>query len=239
MGMPQKIRCLVERIIDHGDKVYTLVFRPERLVPTFLPGQFLHLAIDEYEPGDFWPESRVFSIASSPAEKTSLSIIYSVVGSFTSRMEQKIREGSTVWVKLPYGEFIIQNTSSIALIAGGTGITAFTAFLSGLTPENGQNVSLFYGARNPDLLIFRSLLEQKTREVKNLSVWYFAEEGISDQQDGMIKGRFSMEKILPVLQVPSSIDFYLSGPPAMLKKISLDLQSHSIDPAKIKIDAWA
>ena len=35
-------------------------------VTPFKPGQFLHLALDAFEPGGFWPESRVFSIASAP-----------------------------------------------------------------------------------------------------------------------------------------------------------------------------
>ena len=64
MGMPRKIRCTVERIIDHGGRVYSLDLTPSSPVPSFRPGQFLHLTVDEYDPSGFWPESRVFSVAS-------------------------------------------------------------------------------------------------------------------------------------------------------------------------------
>ena len=64
---PQKIRCTLTRLLDHGDHVYSLFLTPDRRLPRFLPGQFLHLALDEYQLGDFWPDSRVFSIASSAA----------------------------------------------------------------------------------------------------------------------------------------------------------------------------
>ena len=83
MAVTQKLACTVERIVDHGARVYTLVLRPERRAPRFRPGHFLHLAIDPYEATGFWPESRVFSIASSPLETDRLWITYSVVGRFT------------------------------------------------------------------------------------------------------------------------------------------------------------
>jgi len=85
MGMPQKIRCQVADIIDHGEHVYTVDLLPERPVPRFQPGQFLHLALDPYDPSGFWPESRVFSIASSPSRRERLRISYSVKGRFTPR----------------------------------------------------------------------------------------------------------------------------------------------------------
>lgn len=69
MPTPQKIRCRVDRLTDYGDHVYTVDLVPERRVPVFKAGQFLHLTLDEYDPAGFWPESRVFSIASPPADR--------------------------------------------------------------------------------------------------------------------------------------------------------------------------
>jgi len=65
MATPQKLRCRIQKITDHGDHVYTADLSPERPLPRFKPGQFLHLTLDDYDPSGFWPESRVFSIASS------------------------------------------------------------------------------------------------------------------------------------------------------------------------------
>ena len=239
MSVPQKIRCMVVGVNDHGGHVYTLELKPERPAPLFLPGQFMHLAVDAYEPGDFWPESRVFSIASTPTQRGQLSITYSVVGSFTTKMEQRIQVGTEVWAKFPYGDFIIQSECDVVLIAGGTGITAFTAFLDGLTPDQEQTVSLFYGARNRELLIFKPLVERKVKAVRGLSAWYFIEESEPDEQERVLYGKLSVQSILPKVPHPLNSDFYLSGPPAMLKKISLDLKSKAITPENIKIDAWA
>ena len=86
MSTPRKISCSVTDILVHGDDVYTVQLLPERAVPAFSPGQFLHLALDEYDPSGFWPESRVFSIASSPRDRERVSLCYSVKGAYTARM---------------------------------------------------------------------------------------------------------------------------------------------------------
>ena len=66
MAVSRKLPCVVRSVTDHGEHVYTVELEPAMPVPRFKPGQFLHLALDPYEPGGFWPDSRVFSIASSP-----------------------------------------------------------------------------------------------------------------------------------------------------------------------------
>ena len=68
-------------------------------------------------------------------------------------MEQELA-GGVAWVKLPYGEFVIDPHSDAVLFAGGTGVTAFTAFLQSLQPAETSRVLLFYGARTPDLFVY-------------------------------------------------------------------------------------
>ena len=44
---PQKLHCLINKITDHGDHVYTVCLAPERPLPRFRPGQFLHESFEE------------------------------------------------------------------------------------------------------------------------------------------------------------------------------------------------
>ena len=161
MPVPRKMRCAVTRVIDHGEQVYSIFLTPEKRLPRFLPGQFLHLALDPYDPSSFWPESRVFSIASSPSDQQCVRITYAVKGKFTARMEKELAAGKEVWVKLPYGEFIVNNSGDVVLFAGGTGITAFSAYLDQLAADQENAISIFYGARSFDLLIYRSMIDHK------------------------------------------------------------------------------
>jgi len=70
MSNPISIQSKVLSVIHHDDTVSTITLKPSRRLPNFKPGQFLHLALDPYDPTvGFWPESRVFSIAATPSIK--------------------------------------------------------------------------------------------------------------------------------------------------------------------------
>ncbi|MBM3130775.1 MAG: FAD-dependent oxidoreductase [Chloroflexi bacterium] len=235
MSVAQKLRCRVEQIVNHGERVYTVDLIPERRVPAFRPGQFLHLALDAYDPSGYWPDSRVFSIASSPAQRERLRISYSVRGRFTARMAQELRVGRAVWVKLPYGEFVIEDARAVVLLAGGTGITAFTAFLEGLTPDARNQIVLAYGARTSDLLIYRDLIVQRAAAIPQLCAIYFVEQ---TPARGELPGRVSIDALARATTLPDAALYYLSGPPAMLRTLADELRTRAIPLNAIRIDAW-
>jgi ferredoxin-NADP reductase len=233
----QKLACLVEQVVAHGDGVYSAVLRPERPLPRFRAGQFLHLAIDPYDPSGFWPESRVFSIASAPSDRDRVRITYAVHGPFTTRMAEHVVEGGSVWIKLPYGEFVIGSETDVALFAGGTGVTAFTAFIGSLAADTPQAVVLAYGARSPELLIYRDLVEETRARVSGFQVVYFVEHDTSDVA-GAIRGRVSVDTVWPRLRAPMVTNFYIAGPPAMIETIGTDLQARGIAEEMVHVDAW-
>ena len=242
--MTQKLDCVVERIVAHGERVYTVALRPARQLPRFRAGQFLHLALDPYDPSGFWPESRVFSIASPPARRDAVRITYAVHGPFTARMERDLVEGRHVWIKLPYGDFVIDGGADVVLFAGGTGITAFTAFLEDLTPEMPCSVTLAYGARTANLLIYRDVVERCAERLPALDVYYWVEHvgdsepPASGDRSHAVVGRLSVDAIWPRLTRPLDATYYLAGPPPMLQSIGRDLRARDISPEAIRIDAW-
>lgn len=253
MATPQKIRCRVSRIIDHGSHVYTIDLVPERPVPRFRPGQFLHLALDAYDPSGFWPDSRVFSIASPPGQRDALRLSYSVRGRFTARMEEELAEGRDVWIKLPYGEFIIDGATDVVLLAGGTGITAFTGFLENLAPDHQGAVYLVYGVRTTALLFCKDMIDRQAQAIPALHVLYFVEPGSptqpiepveptqpvkllepTQQTPFLLPGSLSLSPLWPLIANPGGVTYSLSGPPAMLTSLSIDLRARGISPGPSK-----
>jgi ferredoxin-NADP reductase len=243
MPVTQKLGCVVERVVPHGERVYTLALRPERPVPRFRAGQFLHLALDPYDPSGFWPDSRVFSIASPPAQRDRVRITYAVHGRFTARMESDVVEGRQVWIKMPYGDFVVDDRTDVVLFAGGTGITAFTAFLEELTPAVHQSVTLAYGARTTSLLIYQDIVERCAERLPSLAVSYFVEDDSDppalERRVRPTVGRVSVEAVWPRISRPFETTYYISGPPPMLRTIGQDLGARNISPEAIHIDAWA
>ena len=229
MAVVRRIDCEVAALEAHGEHVYTVTMKPSAPLPRFKPGQFLHLALDEYQPGGFWPASRVFSIASSPLERDRLAITYAVKGAFTRRMEQELAVGRRVWVKLPYGEFVVDPHADAVLFAGGTGVTAFTAFLQSLQPSDDSRVLLCYGARTPDLFVYRSLAEERAQTVPALDCRL-----VCEQSDGPLAAADVWDH---VSQLRDPV-FYLSGPPQMLAALTMQLLDRGVSPEAIRTDAW-
>jgi ferredoxin-NADP reductase len=229
VAVVRKIPCVVRAVTDHGERVYTVELRPSTAVTHFKPGQFLHLALDAYEPGGFWPESRVFSIASSPRERDRLAITYAVKGAFTARMERELAPGRSVWVKLPYGEFVVDPGTDAVLFAGGTGVTAFTAFLQSLQPDQATRVLLFYGARKPDLFVYGPLVEACALDVPSLTC-----KLVCEATDGPLQ----VSAAWPAIEALHNPVFYLSGPPQMLSALTAQLRQHGVSQEVIRTDAW-
>ncbi|MBD3374882.1 hypothetical protein GF406_07610 [candidate division KSB1 bacterium] len=237
MAIVTKIPARISQVHRHSQTHCSLVLEPQRC-PRFKPGQFLHLALDEYDPSFAWPESRVFSIASSPTRRDQLELTFVVKGPFTQRMMQEIQVGDTVWLKLPYGEFTFDSGHPAVFIGGGTGITPFLSYLQWAADKKVDRlIWLCYGVKTPQDLLFKDRLDNWQDLLPNLSVFYFVEqepEGLS----GVHRGRLDVSAIWPRVQTNPAPEFYLSGPPAMIDTLSAQLVQKGVQTEKIHIDEW-
>ncbi|MCX7027055.1 MAG: FAD-dependent oxidoreductase [Spirochaetes bacterium] len=247
MPNPIKIKAQVVSIQTFGEGTYMIRFRTAGVPPRFQAGQFLHLAIDEYDPaGGFWPESRVFSIASAPGAPE-LEIVYSVKGQYTRRMEKQLAVGREVWLKLPYGTFIIDASRStdqdVVLIAGGTGISPYLPYLMILLHEGAatRKLRLYYGVRENAMLLARDLIEgcAKAGILKaNLFIENEAPNRLMPNSACREQGRLNIGRIIAESTGLNDPVFYISGPPAMILTFKTTLIESGIDTDHIKIDEW-
>jgi len=151
-------------------------------------------------------------------------------------MERTLRAGLTVWVKLPYGSFVVQQATDAVLIAGGTGITAFLAFIARLTPAYPHQVVLLLGARRQELLLNRDAIEAQRRQVPRFRAFYFAED-LAVETDGIRPGRVQL-RVLKECDLQPSALYYLAGPPAMLEAFTAALTGQGIPAEQLRVDAW-
>jgi len=239
MANVRKIFAEVSSVIKHSEEVCTLILRPLEPLPKFHPGQFLHLSLDPYDPTRQWPESRIFSIASSPLRSGALRITFAVKGKHTRRMFGEIREGTVVFLKLPYGDLSFEpGGRDKVLIAGGTGITPFISFLEYLLDVGVRvPVMLFYGVRSRNLVIYDELLDECSRKLGQFSKLVFVEDVLESNQEYQ-SGRLDIETIFGQVKDPQCSEFYLSGPPLMIKSFEAYLLAHSVTREQIFTDQW-
>lgn len=246
MANPIKIQATVSKIVAHDKSVFTVFFKTKKRVPRFKSGQFLHLALDNFNPSDgFWPESRVFSIASNP-RPNELAIVYSVKGKYTTRMSEELRVDREVWLKLPYGDFIISKNTEleqdVVLIAGGTGISPYLSFLEDeLNKPSGRKISLIYGLRKKEHFLFKSLIDECIKRLPDFYIRLFLESYNNDNGFQKIDIRNDIINISQIIDVGSQLVdpvYFLSGPPLMIEKFKKGLSDRDVDVNKIRIDEW-
>lgn len=234
MANPVKIKAVVRDVIKHTDSIASYRFEPQGRVPKFRAGQFLHIALDEYHPDSQWPESRVFSIASSPSNRhDELEVTISVKGRFTERIFQTLEKGSECWLKLPYGEFVFPTGRHLTLIAGGVGITPYLSLMKQMLQEaSGQAVTLCYGVRSKKQYLFGDLIARCEAELSGFRKIIWSEDGSVPG----LKGGVDVDAIYNA--VPSGSLFYLSGPPSMISSLRVRLYDLAVAVSRIRVDDW-
>jgi ferredoxin-NADP reductase len=223
----KKYKAEIVSIQNQVDGIYTLEFSSPKKFK-FAPGEFLHLALDEYDPSGAWPESRCFSIQTSPQEDN-IKITYAVKGRFTQQMEQELSTGKEIWLKLPLGDLFTRehDKNNTIFIAGGTGITPYLSLFTDPSFGEYKNPKLYLGVRNKELHFYQKELEKALQINPALQtvLVYQDEEGLID-----------IEKIYNLHRDAGA--FFISGPPVMIRQFKQYLLSKGIQEDRIKTDDW-
>jgi len=223
----KKYQSEITSIYNPTDGVYTLELSSQKPFK-YVPGTFLHLALDEYDPSSAWPESRCFSIQTCP-EKANIKITYAVKGRFTQRMEKELSVGKQVWLKLPFGDLFTQehDKNRTVFIAGGTGITPFLSLFTDESFAKYTNPHLYTGFRNRALHFYQTELNKAKEINPTLQTTVFYQD---------IDGVINIERIYN--SHPDAGAFFISGPPAMIKLFKSFLLSKGVSEDRVKTDDW-
>jgi ferredoxin-NADP reductase len=225
--LQKKYKSTVVSIHNPFEGIYTVEFAPEHGKFKYAPGQFLHLALDEdYDGTSQWPDSRCFSMQSNPNKET-IRITYAVKGVFTKQIENQLKVGSEVWLKLPYGDLFTQphNKSNTVFIAGGTGITPFLSLFTHESFNEYITPKIYLGFRSNAYNIYNDELS-RSRNSSQFVQFYF------EDKDGAI----NISQIFLDNSVNSN--YFISGPPAMIKAFKQTLFGKGVPANNILTDDW-
>jgi ferredoxin-NADP reductase len=223
--LSKKYKSALISITNPIPGLYSLEFRSLGGKFRYLPGQFLHLALDpDYDGSGQWPDSRCFSMRSNPDQET-IKITYSVKGKFTSQMERQLKIGSEVWLKLPYGDLFLQphNKVNTVFIAGGTGITPFLSLFTHSSFREYSNPKIYLGFKSESYNLYGNELML----IKDSYVKVFLED---------INGSLDIEWIF--LENGLDCEYFISGPPLMISSFKNALVSNGLPAKQIITDDW-
>ena len=208
--------------------IFVVTFKSLEKPYKYLPGQFLHLALDKYDPSAPWPESRCFSMQTNEEDEI-LKITYSVKGTFTKRMAYELKVGKQVCLKLPFGEIFTKSHSKerAVFIAGGTGVTPFLSLLTCHHFSEYIKPRLYLGVRNKSYFIY----EKEIQKARGLNSSFYCKILFQDT-DGML----DIQTIYNDCGNDST--YFISGPPVMIRNFKIFLAGKGVNPELIRTDDW-
>jgi len=228
MAIAKKYNSRLVKLANPAGDVHVATFVSRDKGYNYTCGQFLHLALDPYDPSEPWPDSRCFSIVSPPEEKE-LTIIFSPKGKFTNKMAKGLNEGGDYFLKLPYGSLFegIPSYDNCVFIAGGTGVAPYLSLFNstGEFPKY-TNPHLYLGVRSPEYNIYDSYLERAERINRGLKRTI-----VNERESGYLD-------IAMLLKRHGETTYFISGPPLMIKNFKGFLLEKGVDGRFVRTDEW-
>lgn len=200
------------------------------------PGQYLTLRADV----NGQDLRRSYSIASLPGEALTVGVKQIDGGQF-STFCQGLTPGDTIQVMAPEGRFVPHGEKSLVLVAAGSGITPMVS-IAGAALASGAEVTLVYGNRNFDGIMFREALDAlKDRYVDRFTLIHILSR--EPQDVALLNGRITGEKIA-ALSRAGAIDLagaegvYLCGPGEMIDDVTAMLHTQGIPENRIHFERF-
>ncbi|MBN2185240.1 MAG: FAD/NAD(P)-binding protein [Candidatus Krumholzibacteriota bacterium] len=154
-----KVKRIVIEDPEKALRTYDLIFQNEEDRKNFkyMPGQFCEWSL-------LGLGESPFGIASSPTEKDFLRFTVNRTGSVTNEIHY-LREGDMVGLRGPLGNWYPVEKfkgGNVVIIGGGFAFTTLRSLIVYLLEhrEDYKDITVIYGARNPDLFIYRDEISE-------------------------------------------------------------------------------
>ncbi len=236
---PQKLELTVSEIITENDHTKTLRLAANgRILPPFLPGQYLNLTVQI----DGVRTSRPYSISSSPTQTAYYDLTAGRVkdGFVSNYLLDEVKIGDTLTASGPLGNFYhnpLFHGKKLVMLAGGTGITPFMSMIRTFTDQNlDLDILLLYGCRSiKDALFLPELMRRSKLHP------HFKFEMVLSEPDSRDQGRTGLIDASLIKDLVADIagtTFYMCGPSAMQNFCTSQLESMGVKRRAMRSEAF-
>ncbi|MEX8546835.1 MAG: FAD-binding oxidoreductase [Mucilaginibacter sp.] len=196
--------------------------------------------------------SRPYSFSSAPGVDSDLEITVKQVpgGIVSNHIADRLKTGDLVEVMEPMGSFVLNPDSittdtHLVLWGAGSGITPlFSIIKEALHKNTGKKVTLVYGNRSLESVIFKDKIKALKTVYPNFTSWNsHTKLAISEVNPTVIEGRIDPAKVLSVMQAEGDLNHtlhYICGPVGLKESVktallALGVKSQSIQTEDFEI----
>ncbi len=242
--MPSYINLKVKEVVKETPDAVTISFKqPLFKKVKYKSGQFLTLVLNI----DGKSVSRSYSMSSTPTLDSLVSITVKRVegGLVSNYLNTQVKPGDTIKVMEPVGNFTFEadknNNRHIVLFGAGSGVTPLMSILKNvLFFEPNSIVSLVYGNRNEQSIIFKQKLEElKSKFGERFNLVYSLSQP-QNQWEGY-KGRIDEAVCLNVLNLlpkHEATEYYICGPDGMMEQVKAGLKKAKVAAKNIHMESF-
>ena len=237
----QYLKVADVKIMAEDCRSYTLV--PDETKGTtalayFGAGKYLTV----FETIEDMPVTRAYSISSSPKDSLEgryVLTIKLVEGGLMSRyIFDNWETGTCVEVSAPSGNFEYQplrDAKKVICLAGGSGITPFVSMANAIADgDEDFEMTLLYGSRNYDNILFRQELEDLTAKCGKIKVVHVLSDENAEAPDGCEKGFITAELITKYAPADEPYSVFLCGPQQMYQFVDKELEKLNLPKKYIR-----
>ena len=198
------------------------------------------------------PQTRAYSMANHPGEKHEIILnvrialpppyAKNVPPGLVSSWLFSLQAGDSVDVAGPFGHFYVEDSNKEAVfIGGGAGMAPLRAQILDLLElrESKRTISFWYGSRSARELFYNDVFERLDAEHDNFS-WHVALSAPQAQDEWKGHRGFIHQVVYDQFLVehpePEDCEYYLCGPPLMVKAVLAMLDDLGVEAGSIHYD---
>lgn len=207
----------------------------------FRAGQYIQLVAPPYGSVSE-PTSRAYSIASPPSTKNAVELLIRLVpgGIVTTWVFEVLREGDTVTLTGPFGEFYLRDTDAeVLFICGSTGLAPIYSILLDMIEKGIRRpTKLFFGVLARRDLFYHESLTNIAREHDHIQyIPALSEPAEGDQWEG--ETGLITQVLDRHVSDGSKAEGYLCGSPRMIDACIGVLKAKGVTPDRIFFDKFS
>ena len=209
--------------IDREGDALAITLAPKGRPLRHQAGQFAFLSF----PSIGMAEPHPFTLSAAPAQDGTLRMSVAPLGDYTIRLLSRLKVGAEARVEGPFGHFTKARGPQV-WIAGGIGITPFTAMAGALAPEDGP-VTLIYSVREAAQAAHLEELRRMAEEKNNFTL-ILRETGR--------EGRLDTDAVAAIAGGLEGKTVFYCGPSALRDVLAKGLRAHGVPARRFRYELF-
>lgn len=189
-------KLMVHKKVKEAEDVYSfyLVSPDQKVLPAFLPGQYVSVRI----PGQEYLSIRQYSLSGYPTQpyykitvKKEKQMEDGVVSTY---LHDQLKEGDLLEVSVPAGDFVLKENSKSVFISGGVGITPMMSMLHQAL-ENNQEVTFIHSAKNEQFHAMKQELQSLSEKYTFEQHVFYSQAQTAQHDEHITYGRLTKKEL--------------------------------------------